>query len=210
MRLLIAREAVDAHLSVATDIVDPMAGFKRKARAAAKASGFYAKWLPSLLAGKGQLPGAYREFGQLANHLRFIERTSRKLARSTFYGMSRWQARLEHRQAFLGRLVDIGAELYAMAACCIYAMELRQPCGESVVELADVFCQQSRRRIAELFDRLWHNTDSVDCKLAGRALDQEFLWLDHGVIDPSIEGPWIAPVKTGPSERQDLRRRITS
>ncbi len=140
-----------------------------KARAAVKASGFYAKWLPQLVTGKGTVPTSYGEFGRLARHLRFVERSSRKLARQTFYGMSRWQAGLEHRQGFLGRIVDIGAELFAMAAACSRAEMLKadDPAqGEAAYELADAFCAQSRVRVEELFDRLWRNTDDVDRQVA--------------------------------------------
>ena len=49
------------------------------------------------------VPGAYDEFGPLAKHLRFVERRSRKVARQTFYAMGRWQAKMEYKQAFLGR-----------------------------------------------------------------------------------------------------------
>src|SRR5258707_7529854 len=83
MHLLIAREAVDAHLSAAGDLASPDADLQAKARAAAKASGFYAKWLPQLAAGKGSVPTSYAEFGPLAKHLRYAERSSRKLARQT-------------------------------------------------------------------------------------------------------------------------------
>jgi len=62
MHLLIAREAVDAHLSVAGDIIDPDADLNRKAKAAARAGGFYAKWLPTLAVGKGQAPAAYGQY----------------------------------------------------------------------------------------------------------------------------------------------------
>src|SRR5207247_7750795 len=62
MHLLIAREAVDAHLSVAGDLIDPEKGLGDKGRAAARAGGFYARWLPKLVAGPGQLPGAFPEF----------------------------------------------------------------------------------------------------------------------------------------------------
>ena len=121
MRLLIAREAVDAHLTAAGDLIDPHLDISRKLKAAVSASGFYARWLPQLVAGKGDLPTSYDEFGALAPHLRYVERTSRKLARATFYGMARWQGGLERKQGFLARVVDIGAELFAVSASCVRA-----------------------------------------------------------------------------------------
>ena len=114
IRLIVAREAVDAHLTAAGELIDPGLPAARRAHAAAQAGGFYARWLPTLVTGEGQRPGAYSEFGPLAAHLRYAERASRKLARATFDGMARWQGRLEHKQGFLGRIVDIGAELFAI------------------------------------------------------------------------------------------------
>ena len=208
MQLLIAREAVDTHLAIAGDIIDPKADTGRKAKAAARAGGFYAKWLPSLTVGKGQVPNGYREFGPLAEHLRYAERASRKLARQTFYGMSRWQAKLEHRQRFLGRIVDIGAELFAISASCVRAQMLRDEHGDSVVELADAFCQQARRRADGLFDRLWDNTDGTDRRLARKVLQGRYTWVEDGVVDPSVEGPWIADATPGESKRRNVRRRL--
>ncbi|MGI8816515.1 MAG: acyl-CoA dehydrogenase family protein [Pseudonocardia sp.] len=190
MHLLIAREAVDAHLSVAGDIIDPEVELKAKAQAAKSAGVFYAKWLPKLVTGKGQVPNSYAEFGPLATHLRFVERSSRKLARSTFYGMSRWQGKLEYKQRFLGRIVDIGAELFAMSAVCVRSR--RDPEGGSAAELADAFCRQAKARVDNLFSDLWNNADDSDRELARRVLADRYTWLEDGVLDPSIEGPWIA------------------
>ncbi|MEE2032252.1 acyl-CoA dehydrogenase family protein [Rhodococcus chondri] len=212
MRLLVAREAVDAHLRAAGDLADPRATREAKARAAAKASGFYAKWLPKLVAGKGQIPNAYGEFGLLAQHLRYIERASRKLARSTFYGMARWQAALEQRQNFLGRIVDIGAELFAMSACCVRAERQRSdghPGADAAFELADVFCQQARLRVEALFDTLWTNTDDVDRRLTQGVLEGRYTWLENGVLDQSEgTGPWITEWSPGPSGEENVARRI--
>jgi alkylation response protein AidB-like acyl-CoA dehydrogenase len=206
MHLLIAREAVDAHLAVAGDIIDPEADVKRKARAAAKAGKFYGRWLPTLVAGKGQLPTSFGEFGRLAGHLRFVERASRRLARSTFYAMSRWQGGLEKRQRFLGRIVDIGAELFAMSATCVRAQ--RDPRDGAAVELADAFCQQARVRVDELFGRLWDNSDDSDRALARQVLADRYTWVEEGVLDPSIEGPWIAQHGNTDGERKNMHRQI--
>jgi alkylation response protein AidB-like acyl-CoA dehydrogenase len=193
MHLLIAREAVDAHLQAAGDVIDPDVDLSGKARAAARATGFYARWLPQLVAGKGQMPRSYAEFGTLAPHLRYIERASRRLARQTFYGMARWQGRLERKQGFLARVVDIGAELFAMAASCVRAEMLREQGDGRGVELADVFCRQARLRIERLFDALWRNTDSRDEALAKAILDGRHTWFEADVLDPTEgTGPWIA------------------
>ncbi|WP_412076585.1 acyl-CoA dehydrogenase family protein [Streptomyces xanthophaeus] len=213
MHLLIAREAVDAHLSVAGDLIDPEKPLGDKAKAGARAAGFYARWLPKLATGAGQVPGTYREFHpgghpDLATHLRYVERNARKLARSTFYAMSRWQGRMETKQGFLGRIVDIGAELFAMSAACVRAEHLRAKGehGREAYQLADAFCRQSRIRVEELFGRLWTNTDDLDRTVVQGVLSGTYTWLEEGVLDPSGDGPWIADATPGPSTRKNVHR----
>jgi len=195
MHLLIAREAVDSHLQVAGDILDEDTEIKEKAKAAVGAGKFYASWLPGLVAGEGQRPGSFEEFGDLAKHLRFTERAARKQARSLFYGMSRWQAKLERRQAFLGRIVDIGAELFAISSAVVYANTIaseRPDQAKQARELADLFCAQSRRRVDQLFHDLWRNEDDANYKAAMKVLEGDYKFLEEGIIDPSGDGPMIA------------------
>ncbi|MBB6406753.1 acyl-CoA dehydrogenase family protein [Arthrobacter sp. AZCC_0090] len=211
MRLLIAREAVDAHLSAAGELASADATLQEKARAAVGASGFYAKWLPKLVAGAGMDPRSYGEFGRLAKQLRYVERSSRRLARQTFYGMGRWQAKLEYKQAFLGRIVDIGAELFAMAACCSRAEMLLQTApeqGAAAYELAEAYCEQARMRVDGYFEQLWRNTDDVDHELSANVLAGDYAWLEAGILDQSEgTGPWIADASPGASLKESLHRK---
>jgi hypothetical protein len=144
--------------------------------------------------GEGSRPGTYNEFGPLSTHLRFVERAARKQARATFYAMNRYQAKMERKQAFLGRIVDIGSELYAIAAACVYAKTIEQEHperAEQARELADLFCRQARRRADVLFEELWHNDDDLKTKRAFGVLDGRYTWVEEGVIDPSGDGPMI-------------------
>jgi alkylation response protein AidB-like acyl-CoA dehydrogenase len=206
MHLLIAREAVDVHLSVAGDLVDPKATLGRKVRAAARAAGFYARWLPGLMVGRGQVPGAYADFGPLASHLRWAERRSRKLARATFAGMVRWRATLERRQAYLARLVEIGAELFAVTAACVRAKAERATRPEGV-ELADAFCRQARLRAESSFHALWHHTDAADVHLARAVGEGRYEFLEAGVVPPPSQGRWVSAYAHGAATVPDVRRR---
>jgi hypothetical protein len=196
MHLLIAREAVDQHLQVAGDILEPGKELGVKAKAAVQAGKFYSRWLPQLVVGDGQKPSSYGQFGALAPYARYVERSSRKLARSTFYGMTRWQAALEYRQTFLGRIVDIGAELFAIASAVVYADTIGREHPErrdEARELAELFCAQAKRRAEVLFEALWANDDDLGRDAAKRILDGRYRWLEDGIADPSGEGPMIPP-----------------
>ena len=184
MHLFIAREALDRHLSVAGDLVNPKAPAGVKIKALLRAAAFYAWWYPTRWLGWGRWP-RYSEFGPLAGHMRYINRASRRLARTIFHAMVRFGPRLEKRQAVLSRTVDIGAELFAMAVSCSRAMALvrEDPSSTGPIETAGVFCRQSRRRIARLFDDVFDNDDVATYRLAQKVLEGDQLWLEDGLPD---------------------------
>jgi hypothetical protein len=184
MHLFIAREAVDTHLSVAGDLVRPDAPLGRKAAALLRVIAFYAVWYPSRWLGWGMWP-RYGGFGRLATHLRYVDRTSRRLARGLFHAMVRYGPRLEKKQSVLFRLVDVGAELFAMAAACARAEMLRQEGGSEgprAVVLADIFCRQARRRVEARFGALFRNDDDATYRLAQEILRDEHTWLERGIV----------------------------
>jgi hypothetical protein len=132
--------------------------------------------------------------------MRFVERTSRKLARSTFYGMARWQAGTEDHGAFLGRIVDIGAELFAISAAVVFAQTAMREHPERAAEtreLAEAFCNQASLRTERLFHQLWSNADEPNHRLALNVLKGRHTWLEEGIIDPSAgDGPMVPPLET--------------
>jgi alkylation response protein AidB-like acyl-CoA dehydrogenase len=200
MHLIVAREAMDQHLKVAGDLMAPDIALADKAKALRKTAGFYASWYPRLALGRGNDPRSYRDYGELADHMRFVERTSRKLARSTFYGMARWQAGTENHGAFLGRIVDIGAELFAIAAAVVYTQTAIREHPERATEtreLAQTFCHQARLRTERLFHQLWNNADTPNHRLAVDVLKGRHTWLEADILDPSTgDGPMIPPPDT--------------
>jgi hypothetical protein len=112
---------------------------------------------------------------------------------------------MEHKQAFLGRLVDIGAELFAMSATVVRATAENRPESR---ELADLFCRQARLRAEALFKQLWDNTDSIDNEAARRVINGRYAFLEEGVLAPPAEGEWVTSWQPGPSDVPDVRRRI--
>ncbi|HSL71770.1 MAG TPA: acyl-CoA dehydrogenase family protein [Longimicrobiales bacterium] len=182
MRLFIAREAVDPHLSRAGAMVEAEAPLGAKLKGAADLGVHFAGWLPGLVTGWGRWP-RYQEFGALAPHLRWVDRAARKLGRTLFYAMARFGPRLEKRQSVLFRLVDVGAELFAMAATCARAHQLVERGGDrSALVLADVFCRGARRRVKQLFRDVFDNDDQRDYRLAQNVLSGQYEWLERRAV----------------------------
>jgi hypothetical protein len=184
MRLFMAREAVDKHLEVAGDLIDPEKPAGTKVAALFRAAGFYARWYPTRWLGWGRWP-RYAEFGRLAGHLRFVDRAARRLARQVFHGMTVHQAKLQVKQGFLFRLVDVTCELFAMSAAISRAEALRRagrPEAERAVELADLFCRNARRESTRLFRALWRNDDKVKYRTGVGVVDGRHAWLHEGTL----------------------------
>jgi len=118
--------------------------------------------------------------------MRFIDRSARKLARSSFHGMAIYQAKMERKQGFLFRCVDIVMELFAMSASVSYARALREAGNAEApqaLELADLFCRQARRRVRASFKALWSNDDAKLNQVASRVMKGEDVWLAEGRMD---------------------------
>jgi hypothetical protein len=125
--------------------------------------------------------------------------------------MARWQGGLEKKQGFLARVVDIGAELFAVSASCVRAAMLAADApehGKAAYQLADTFAEQSRHRTERLLDELWRNTDVADERLAARVLEGHYAWLEEGIIDASEgTGPWITE-EVPADAAEDVARRV--
>jgi alkylation response protein AidB-like acyl-CoA dehydrogenase len=182
MRLFIAREAVDHHFKTAFALVDKKSTGAEKGAAFVRAAKFYPLWYTLRWIGRGQLPIAFSEFGKLGKHLRYAERHARKLGRSIFHAMVRFGPKLERRQMVLFRAVDIGAELFAIAATCVRARAEAQRGHKSAIALADVFCREARMRVDGLFDNLYGRTDKSVYTLSQQVLKGEHSWMEAGIV----------------------------
>ncbi len=180
MHLLMAREAVDKHLSVAGAIIDSNSTTMDKIKALPSIGVFYAGWYPTRWL-KGIFTPWYGAYGRWAKHLRFIHRAAAKLARESFHGMALFREKLDRRQLFLFRLVDVVNELFAMSATIARAIALEKR-GDAeatqAAELADAFCRNSRRIVKRRFKELWNNDDSVKVALSRSVLDGAFRFME--------------------------------
>lgn len=178
MRLFIAREALDPHMKVAG--VTPTSQ-RIDLLGAAK---FYAGWYPRLwLPSFGGL-GEVRVAGPLRRHLRYVQRGARRLARDLFHMLVLHRQGLQRKQLVLGRLVDCGAELFAMTAVIARASaELSETGdGKNAVKLADLFCRQARRRLRQLHGDLYCNDDRRRRSLAREVLAGDMAWLEGNIV----------------------------
>lgn len=178
MHLFIAREALDPHMNIAG--ISPLTG-KMDIVSAVK---YYVKWYPGLWFKRNPIPDRHQFSGSLHRHLRYVERSSRMLARTLFHAMARYKAGLEKKQRVLGRIVDMGTEIFAMAAVISRAQMLydKNRSDRTPLELADAFCRRARRWIRSLHRDVYCNDDRSEYGIARKFLDGEFEWLEEGIV----------------------------
>jgi alkylation response protein AidB-like acyl-CoA dehydrogenase len=182
MHLFIAREAVDKHLQVAGGLIDPKLPLGKKLAQLPRIAAFYTLWYPAQWLGTLAAFFGFGAYGKLGAHMRFAARASRRLARTIFHGMIWFGPKLERKQGFLFRAVDVAMELFALTASIRRAHLQRGPEQQHAVLLADQFARAARRRIDDILRDMWSNDDAEKLVLSKSILQGEQQWLERGTI----------------------------
>jgi hypothetical protein len=98
--------------------------------------------------------------------------------------MVKFGPQLEKRQVLLGRIADIGSDLFALSATCVYAQwRLKEGAVEAkVLALVDDFALQAQARIEANFRGVNDNSDQSGYVLAQQIVAGEHEWLEQGII----------------------------
>lgn len=199
LRLFIAREVLDPHLTRAGEVLNPSVPLGRRTRTALRAGLFYVPWYLRLWL-PGRAPGGGAPWAR--RHLGRVAASSRSLARSLFHAMVRHGQGLEKRQVLLARFVDWGAELYAQVATVVRAEALiaRGASESEVVPLVKAFCAGSRTRVTRLRRGTRRNDDARTYDLAQDFLkdDCPFPTLLDGRVPNRYDPPGTAAVASEP------------
>ena len=195
MRLFLAREAMDPHLKAAGEAVNTRLPMGRRLKAAMKAAGFYVFWYPKQWLPTGG-PSTAGMDPALAIEVRYVAGTAKKLSRRMFHTMLRHGPKLEQMQILVGRFVDIGTELFAIAASCSRAQYLidKGTDRNEVLALVDHFCRGSRERVADLFRGIRENHDATGYRLAQQTLAGAGSWMLTEAVGE--KGRAAAPTRT--------------
>jgi hypothetical protein len=179
MRLFIAREALDKHLAVAGDLVNPKAPLGKKLAALPRIAVLCRLVSKIALAGLGRWP-RFSSFGSLAT--RAFSRTARKLAR-TIFTRGRTDRSLQ-RQALLFRAVTWAPSFRDEAAVARRRDAGAADAGAAhAATLADLFCRNARRRIASRFREIRANDDVAKYAAAQTLLAGDYGLLEKGLVD---------------------------
>lgn len=181
MRLFIAREALDFHLTKIKRLLNPKISPMRRIWAMITVAVDYLFWYPALWAPSFRDKTKFPE--PLSSHAKFVVGTAKRLARTLFHKMMFYQQKFVQKQNILNRFVDIGTDLFAMSSACSYAASLYKKDGEkNSLELADLFCRSARARIARRFKEISRNDDKLSYSIAKRILSGDYEWLENDII----------------------------
>lgn len=102
------------------------------------------------------------------------------------------RAEAERQQMLLGRLVDIGTELFAITATSSRAQSLHERAAtaeekDELARLADYFFRSARLRIEQSFRGVHDNTDRAGHRLGQEVLAGRHAALEEGMVERGKE-----------------------
>ena len=120
-------------------------------KAALGAGLFYAKWYPKQwLPIYNRLPKTLNK--KLKHQLKYVRKTSKKLARVLFHSMLKHGPKLDKQQLLLGRVAEIGTELFIITAVAMRTSSRITQHGDSeeLLPLTECIFNRSKNKIDAL------------------------------------------------------------
>ncbi len=188
LRPFVAREGLSPHLDRAGRYVGgELIGSERVVELLSLIR-FYVPWYVSLWK-RRPLPNRL-EFRQprVAQLLRYVERSSRRLASAIFWAMIRRGQALRDDQGRQTRIETIAEDLLTIATVALQAASPAQADGgTSAWELAEHFALEAERRIDSMIDEIrGRNQDQVAAAIGQQAAEGAYAWLSNGIISRSL------------------------
>jgi alkylation response protein AidB-like acyl-CoA dehydrogenase len=185
LKLFVAREAFDKHLSIAGALFTKAPVTEKLKTLFIKIPAFYLLWYPKqwLSLPDFLCPEFYQ--GWTGKQHLFIKKYSKKLARTIFHAMLIYGPNLDKRQMTIMRLMNAGMFLFGAAAVLTrFETHKKQGSLQTGEELLAKYAATGlSNRTTEMFERLkLRRRDSKSVKMSKAIMKGDYEWMETGVL----------------------------
>ncbi|MBX3330405.1 MAG: hypothetical protein KF722_08390 [Nitrospira sp.] len=188
LRPFVAREGLNMHLERVGRLFDERTTGVHRLIELQRLLRFYAPWYVSQWR-SGRLPSR-PEFHHpnVRSKLIFVERASRRLARTIFYAMLLHRQALRDDQGRQNRIEMIGENLLVIATTALYAeAQVQTAAHPEVWELVEECFREAKQRVEQDIKGLIRNQDTVIAAVGGKALNGRYPSLLSGIIRRNLQ-----------------------
>jgi hypothetical protein len=184
LRPFVAREGLTPHLDRAQRYVSGGLGRHERVVEWFKLAGFYIPWYMSLWLRRALPDRTEFRHPRVAHLLRYVESSSRRLARAILGAMVRHGEQLRDDQGRQSRIETVGEDLLTIAASALWASSQEGTnADEHLWELVEHFAAGARLRIDRAINELrGRNTDHEAATVGQQAVGGGYARLSRGII----------------------------
>lgn len=188
LRPFVVREGLSPHLDRAKPLYSGDLSILDQLKEVVKLAGFYVPWYLRQWMRCTVPTGPAFAHPQVGPVVRYVERTSRRLAREIFYAMVRFQASFQDEQRVQNRIESVGEDLLALVAAALYAEQQTRLEGRTTVwELADAFYGIARQRVTQRLSEIRRHRDGLTATTGLQALKGYYPGLSEGIVHRRLD-----------------------
>ena len=188
LRPFVAREGLNLHLERAGHLFDEEVTGVRRLTELRRLLKFYLPWYRSQWASSRLPSRSELQHSKVRSALRFVERTSRRMARTIFYAMLLHRQALRDDQGRQNRIEMVGEDLLVIAATALYAEAQERTAGRSEVwDLTEEIFLEAQLRVERNIRELIRNQDGGVAAIGERALSGGYPSLSRGIIRRNLQ-----------------------